>query len=344
MTEKQRIWTQIKQDEIPRTDRPGTGKGYYLFLEDDAGCMVKQWSGQVLRDTDTEQHLPTDLITEEEATAYQVPEQDSPTIDNDAETISLTSTADYDREEVETSLTTISKAFHTIAQEYEKLTGTVPHMSKIQATQVIARLPILPVQKQEMKMEKTEAAKMVEAEPVPGTSVEQPAAEAVKPVEQLMEKAMVEPTAEEKDDEPKEENINEYFRKYILTRKGKGPKEKFQEACKEINHRNLVVLIAVGDYVINQAKNIKEVAKKWGLSFSAVQWVMSRKQEHSVGGRQYTKRKKAAEKQEDPAKKSKQIEEKHTTEPAEVRSPQPAEPSQDSSDSTELQDVPWVHT
>ena len=71
---------------------------------------------------------------------------------------------------------------------------------------------------------------------------------------------------------------------------------------------------------------------------------MSRKREHSVGGRQYAKRKKAAEKQEGPAKKSKLIEEKHTTEPAEVRSPQPAEPSQDSSDSSELPDIPWVHT
>ena len=71
---------------------------------------------------------------------------------------------------------------------------------------------------------------------------------------------------------------------------------------------------------------------------------MSRKQEHSVGGREYTKRKKAAEKQEGPAKKSKWIEEKRTTEPAEVRSPQPAEPSQDSLDSTELPDMPWVHT
>ena len=58
MTEKQRVWTQIKQDEIPRTDRPGTDKGYYLFMEDDAGCMVKQWSGQVIRDTDTKQTCP----------------------------------------------------------------------------------------------------------------------------------------------------------------------------------------------------------------------------------------------------------------------------------------------
>ena len=154
---------------------------------------------------------------------------------------------------------------------------------------------------------------------------------------------MVELTAGEKDDEPKEENVNEYFRKCILTGKGKSPKDKIQEACKEINYENLVILIAVGDYVINQAKNINEVAKKWGLSFSAVQQVMSRKREHSVSGRQYAKRKKAAEKQEGPAKKSKEIEEKCITEPAEVRSPQPAEPSQDSLDSTELPDVPWVH-
>ena len=67
---------------------------------------------------------------------------------------------------------------------------------------------------------------------------------------------------------------------------------------------------------------------------------MSRKQEHSVRGRQYAKKKKAAEKQEGPVKKSKWIEEKSTTKPAEVRSPQPVEPSQDSSDSTELPNMP----
>ena len=304
--------------------------------------MVEQQGGQVIRDTDTEQCLATDLITEEEAATYQVPGQDNQTIDDDAKTISSSSTADYDHEEVETSLATISKAFHTIAQEYEKLTGTIPHMSKLQAAQVIARLPILPVQKQEMKIEKTEATKTVEAEPVPGTSVEQPAAEAEKPAEELMEEVMIEPTTEEKDDEPEEENINEYFKKYILTGKGNGPREKIQEACKEINYQNLVILIAVGDYVVNKAKNIKEVAKKWGLSFSAVQRAMSRKREHSVGSKQYAKRKRAVEKQEGPAKKSQWIEEKDTTEPAKVRSLQPIEPSQDSSDSTELPDIPWV--
>ena len=194
-------------------------------------------------------------------------EQDNPTVDDDAETISSTSTADYNREEVEVSLTTISEAFHMIAQEYEKLMTTVPHMSKIQAAQVIAKLPILPIQKQEVKMEKTESTRTAKAEPVPGTSTEQPTAEAEEPMEELTEEVMVEPTPGEKDVEPEEESVSEYFKRYVLTGKGKSPEDKIQEACKEINYRNLIILITVRDYIVNQAKNIKEVAKEWGLSF-----------------------------------------------------------------------------
>ena len=251
----------------------------------------------MVRDTYTDQHLSTDLITEEEAATYQVLGQDDLMPDDGAKTISSMSTANYDWEEVETFLTNIAEAFHTIAQEYEKLTSTIPHMSKVQAAQVIARLPILPALKQELKAEKMETAKMTETEPVPGTSQELPAAEAERPADVPPEEVIVELTAEEKEDEPDEENVNEYFKKYVLTGKGKGPEEKIQEACKEINYQNLVILTAVGDYIVNKAKNIKEVTKKWGLSFSAVQCVMSCKKEHSVGGRQYAKRKKAAEKQ-----------------------------------------------
>ena len=189
-----------------------------------------------------------------------------------------------------------------------------------------------------------ETAKTTETEPVPGTLQEPPAAEAERPAEVPPEEVIAELTVEEKEDEPNEENVNEYFKKYVLTGKGKGPEEKIQETCKEINYQNLVVRIAVGDYIVNKAKNIKEVAKKWGLSFSAVQCAMSRKKEHSVGGRQYTKRKRAAEKQEGSAKKSQRLEEKRTMEPTRVESPQPAEQSQDSLDSRKLPDVPWAWT
>ena len=192
-------------------ERPGTNRGYYLFVEDDVGCLIEQQSRQTIQDTDTDQHLPTDLITEAEADTYQVPEQDSPTIDDDAETISSTSTVDYNCEEVETSLTTISEAFHTIAQEYEKLTDTVPHMSKIQAAQVIARLPVLPILKQEVKKEKAEAADVIKIEPVPGTSAERLAARAKESTEEPAAEAMAEWTMEKGDGKPNENSVDEYF-------------------------------------------------------------------------------------------------------------------------------------
>ena len=290
----------------------------------------------MVRDMHTDQCLHIDLITKEEAAMCQVPEQDDQVPDDDVETISSMSTVNYDWEEVETSLTSVAEAFHTISQEYEKLTGTVPPMSKVQAAQVIARLPILPALKQGLKAEKTEAAKMTETEPVPGTSQEPPATEAERLVQVPPEEVIVEPTAEEKEDEPDEENVNEYFKKYMLMDKGIDLEEKIQQACKEINYQNLVVLITVGDYIVNQAKNIKEVARKWGLSFSAVQRAMSCKREHSIGGRQYAKRKRMAEKQEGATKKSQCLKEKWTTEPARTKSPQPTEQSQDSSDSWKL--------
>ena len=325
-------------------ERPGTDRGYYLFVEDDAGCLIKQQGGQMIQDTDTDQHLPTDLITEAEADTYRVPEQDGLAVDDDVETISSTSTADYNREEVKTSLTRISEAFHTIVQEYEKLTDMVPHMSKIQAAQVIARLPVLPILKQEVKIEKMGTTNVIEIEPVPGSSTEQLAARAEETTGEQAGEVIVEWTVEEGDDEPNESSVDEYFQKYKLPGEGKNPKEKIQEACKEINYRNLVVLITVGDYLVNQARNIKGVTKKWGLSFSAIQRVMSRKCEHSVGGRQYAKKRKAVEKQGDSIKRSKQTEKKGTTESAEAKSTPPVETDQDSSDSTELPDMPWACT
>ena len=213
-------------------------------------------------------------------------------------------------------------------------------MSKIQGAHVIARLPVLPILKQEVKKEKAETADVIEIELVPGTSTEWLAARAEKSTGE----AIVEQTTKEGDDEPNDSSADEYFQKYMLSGKGKNPEEKIQEACKEINYRNLVVIIAVGNYVVNQARNIKEVAKKWGLSFSAIQRAMSRKREHSIGRRQYAKKKKAVEKQGHPIKRSKQTEKKSMTESAGARSPSPVEPNQDSSDSTELPDMPWAHT
>ena len=173
MTEAQQTRLMVKQDEIPRIEKPGTNCGYYLFVEDDSGCMIEQQDKegniQLIRDMDMDQILPMDRITETEAEMYQIPEKDQPTMEDDVETISSTSTADYDREEEEASLTNIADAFHVIGQEYEKLVGVVPHMNKTQAASVIARMPILPLVKQEAKAE----SKQDLAEPLPSTTQEQ---------------------------------------------------------------------------------------------------------------------------------------------------------------------------
>ena len=71
---------------------------------------------------------------------------------------------------------------------------------------------------------------------------------------------------------------------------------------------------------------------------------MSHKREHSVDGRQYAKRKRTAEKQEEPTKKSQHLKGKQTTKPARTESLQPTEWSQDSSNSRELPDVHWTQT
>ena len=211
LTEGWKIKALIKQDEIPRMNRPGTSKGYYLFIEDDSGCMVEQRDEQgniqMIKDTDTDRRLPTDLITEEEAETYQIPERDQLTSEDDVETISSTSMANYDREEVETSLTNITEAFHMIAQEYEKLTGMVPHMSKVQAAQVIARIPILPSLKQEMKEEKATES----TEPIPGTSQELVTATRRQTDTPSPEEAMAEQITEEKEDEPEVEVTDDYL-------------------------------------------------------------------------------------------------------------------------------------
>ena len=291
-----------------------------------------------------DQRLPTDLITEEEAETYQILEQDQLAPEDDAETISSTSTADYDREEVEASLTNITDTFHMIAQECEKLTGTVPHMSKIQVAQVIAILPAL---KQELKTEKaTETAKSAEmVEPVPGMSRE-PAAEAERPAEiTTPEEVITEQIKEENEDEPDVEVLDEYSKKYLLSGKGKDAEEKIQEACKEINYQNLIELIAVGDYVVHKAKNIKEITKKWGLSFCAVQRAMSWKKEDSMGGRQYAKQKRMAEEQGEPAKKSQWLKKKEAAEPAKTKDTKQMEQSQGSTEeSQELPNVPWTRS
>ena len=55
---------------------------------------------------------------EQDTDKYFVPPEEQED-ENDTETISSMSTADYDQEEAEVSLATVAEAFHTISSEYE---------------------------------------------------------------------------------------------------------------------------------------------------------------------------------------------------------------------------------
>ena len=133
---------------------------------------------------------------------------------------------------METSLTTIADVFHTTGQEYEKLVGVVPHMSKIKAGNVVSQMLILPFLKQEMKMENKQYSAMDKAmEPVPSMSHEQSVIPEGARTIQTPSEVTEEEAAKREDDEPEAKVTDEYFKKHVLLGKGRDPEEKISEAC-----------------------------------------------------------------------------------------------------------------
>ena len=65
-----------------------------------------------------------------------------------------------------------------------------------------------------------------------------------------------------------------------MTGKGDTQEQKVNEAVKELNYHNMLVVIAVRDKTINNIESIRTVAEKWGLSYSIVQRVISGVKEH----------------------------------------------------------------
>ena len=122
ITEVQQQAILRKCEKAPQTTRPGTEKGYYVYVEDEGGMYLETINEKgvptLVLDTETDRQLPTDRITEQDTDKYftQPDEQEDR---KDTETISSMSTADYDREEVEMNLATVAEAFHTIGNEYE---------------------------------------------------------------------------------------------------------------------------------------------------------------------------------------------------------------------------------
>ena len=210
---------------------------------------------------------------------------------------------------MEASLTAIANAFHKIGNEYEHLCSIVPHMAKTQVANVIGRLPIVPFMGKGMSVK-------TEAKTEPGKSEPATTQETVTRVTDVtgqegttgvQVKPRVPPVVEidtnleeeidiEKDTEmsnratkttseigAEPEKVKQY-NKYILSGKGETPKQKGNEAVKDINYHHMIVVIAVGDTTINNVGSIHTLAEKWGVSFSIIQQTLSGIKEHRQGG------------------------------------------------------------
>ena len=136
-----------KRERIPHSTRLGTDKGYYVYVEDEGGVYIETTDEKgiptLVLDTNIDKQLAIDYITEQHMEKYFI--QPGEQEDGDKmEMISSTSTADYDQDEVEASLANIAEAFHKIGNEYEQLCSIVLCMTKMQTTNMIDQLPIIP--------------------------------------------------------------------------------------------------------------------------------------------------------------------------------------------------------
>ena len=95
-----------------------------------------------------ERILVPDVISQDMADEYTKEEKLEE--DSDAETISSTSTANYDREEAEDLLDKISSCHMALATHYNKMNEIVPHMTQTQLAQYLGKVHIMNIVKVEI--------------------------------------------------------------------------------------------------------------------------------------------------------------------------------------------------
>ena len=98
--------------------------------------------------------LVPDVISQTMADNY-MREEELEEEHSDAETISSTSTTDYDREEAEDLLDKISSCHTALATHYNKMNKIVPHMTKTQLAQYLGKVHIMNIVKTEGIVSKT---------------------------------------------------------------------------------------------------------------------------------------------------------------------------------------------
>ena len=107
--------------------------------------------------------LVPDVISQSMADDYtkeEKPEEE----DSNAETISSTSTADYDREEAEDLLDKISSCHTVLTTHYNKMNKIVPHMTQAQLAQYLGKVHIMNIVKMEGIVSKTYTSELETSE------------------------------------------------------------------------------------------------------------------------------------------------------------------------------------
>ena len=171
------------------------------------------------------------------------------------ETISSTSTQDFDREKVEREFINLTSHYQQIRESFKKLVEEVPHMKKWQLATNLAKMPILPMIKIEEKVS-----------------------------------SMCRQHYEEEPSQVQEECNPKVY--------GENVEKKLQSIINSIGEQSILLLMAVGDCIVNK-KSQAEIATKYNIPRSRIQWAMSGKKEHKKGGKQYQQERKRKTSEED---------------------------------------------
>ena len=113
-------------------------------------ASIAQSSVPVASTSKEEKVVVTDILSENIAKEYVVDKEDEGDNEHDETmSISSTSTADYDRDEVEDLIEKIASCHTALAQHYVDINKVVLHMSKTQLATYLGKIPIVPLVKLE---------------------------------------------------------------------------------------------------------------------------------------------------------------------------------------------------
>ena len=95
-----------------------------------------------------------------------------------------------------------------------------------------------------------------------------------------------------------EEETSKVQEEYNPKVHGESMEKKLQSAINSIGEQSALLLMVVRDCIVNK-KSQAEIARKYGIPRSRVQWAMSGKKEHKKGGKQYWQERKRRMSEED---------------------------------------------